>query len=102
MNIQFYIPKSQTIPTQLRVLVDGHHVYYDPVPDGFGYDFQFFSNETEEEAMKIVDELASIMCSQSYDHGSQWRVVSKEVVQQEERYRCGVIIRVMFRVRDSY
>lgn len=102
MDIKFYIPKSQTVPTQLRVVADGHHVYYDKVPDGFGYDFQFFGGVTEEEASKIVDEIVSIMCNQSYDHGSEWRVDSKEVVKQEERYYCGPIIRVMFRVRDSY
>lgn len=102
MDIKFYIPKSQTVPTQLRVVADGHHVYYDKVSDGFGYDFQFFGGETEEEAYKIADEIVSIMRSQSYDHGSEWRVVSKEVVKQDGRYYCGPIIRVMFRMRDSY
>lgn len=101
MNIEFYIPKSETIPTRLVLKVDGEHVVYRRLHDQFGYDFEFLGI-TEERAVEITKHLASIMCSQSYDHGSEWRVVSIEPVEQEERYKIGPIIRVLFRVRDIY
>lgn len=102
MNVEFYIPKSQRIPTELRLKVDGKQVTYRRLQDAFGYDFCFYSGETVEEAMDITKELAEIMCAQSYDHGSEWRIVSMEPVQQCERYKIGETIRVLFRVRDSY
>lgn len=101
MSIEFYIPKSEAIPTRLRLKVDGIDVYYGRVPDQFGYDFEFFG-EAKERAMEITKKLAAIMCSQSYDHGSEWRVVSIGPVEQDERYKCSEIVRVLFRVRDSY
>lgn len=109
MNVEFYIPQSQRIPTELRLKVDGKQVTYHRLypsgceyPGRFGYDFYFYSGETVEEAMDITKELAEIMCWQSYDHGSQWRITSMEPVQQNDRYKIGEIIRVLFRVRDSY
>lgn len=101
MNVEFYIPKSETIPTKLVLRVDGEPVYYCRLHDQFGYDFEYLGI-TEEKAIEITKHLASIMCSQSYDHGSEWRVVSIDPVEQEERYKVGPIIRVLFRVRDSW
>ena len=101
MNVEFYIPKSETIPTRLVLKADGEHVIYRRLHDQLGYDFEYL-DITEEKAVEITKQLASIMCSQSYDHGSEWRVVSIAPVEQEERYRIGPIIRVLFRVRDSW
>lgn len=101
MKVDFYIPKDQTIPTRLRLKVDGIDVYYSRLHDQFGYDFEFYS-VTEEEAMDITENLAAIMCSQSYDHGSQWRVIAIYPVEQDERYKASEIVRVIFRVRDSW
>ena len=102
MNVEFYIPKYQRIPTELRLKVDGKQVIYCRLQDAFGYNFYFYNGETVEEAMYIAKELADIMCWQSYDHGSQWCITSMEPVQQNDRYKIGEIIRVLFRVRDSY
>ena len=101
MNVEFYIPKSQIIPTRLVLRVDGEQVIYRRLHDQFGYDFEYL-NIAEERAADITKQLASIMCSQSYDHGSEWRVVSIAPIEQEERYKIGPIIRVLFRVRDIW
>ena len=101
MNIEFYIPKDQVIPTRLRLKVDDEDVYYALVPHQFGYDFEYFGISAER-AMEITEHLASVMCDQSYDHGSEWRVVSIEPVEQDGRYKVGEIVRVLFRIRDSY
>ena len=101
MNIEFYIPKSETIPTRLVLKVDGEHVVYRHLHNQFGYDFEYL-DISEERAVEITKQLADIMCSQSYDHGSQWRVVSIAPVEQDERYKIGPIIRVLFRIRDVW
>ena len=54
MNIKFYAPKRETIPTRLRLKVCERDVYYERVKDKFAYDFQFF--DTEELAKKAIDE----------------------------------------------
>lgn len=101
MKIDFYIPESQTIPTQLRVKVDGNiDVYYDRLPDAFGWKFEFFKHQgvTLEMATAITDELVSNMISQSYDHGAQWRECrTREIVDNE----WNLYIKVFFRVRDA-
>ncbi|MFR1687979.1 MAG: hypothetical protein ACLSVX_12455 [Massilimicrobiota timonensis] len=101
MNIEFYIPKYEEIPTSLRLKVDGKQVDYNRVEDMFAYDFHFYE-QTEEESLKISEEIAIVMCNQSYDHGQSWRVTDIAIVQQEDRYAVGVIVRVKFRIRDSY
>ena len=73
MNIEFFIPDDQTIPTNLRLTADGVHVFYNPLPDRFAYRFTVYT-EDENSAANIVEEIARIMCDQSYDHGASWRV----------------------------
>ena len=102
MRIEFYIPKDQTIPTQLRVKVDGTiDVYYDRLPDAFGFKFKFFKHQgvTLEMATAITDEIVSRMIWQSYDHGAQWRECGvREIVNEE----WGLSVTVFFRVRDAW
>lgn len=102
MDTKFYIPEHQEIPTELRLIAEDKHVIYRRLQDAFGYDFEFFSGESVDEAMEIAKKLAEIMCAQSFDHGSEWRIVSVNPVQQCERFKIGETIRVLFRVRDSY
>ena len=101
MKIEFYIPKDQAIPTQLRVKVDGEiDVYYDRLPDAFGWKFKFFKHQgvTLEMATAITDQIVSKMISQSYDHGAQWRECGvRKIVNDEWDLR----ITVYFRVRDA-
>lgn len=101
MKIDFYIPKDQIIPTQLRVKVDGDiDVYYNRLPDAFGWKFEFFKHQgvTLEMATEITNEIVREMISQSYDHGAQWRECGvREIVNDE----WDLSITVFFRVRDA-
>lgn len=101
MKIEFYIPKSETIPTRLRVKVDDEiDVYYGSLPEAFGFKFEFFKHQgvTLEMATAITDEIVRKMVSQSYDHGAQWRECGvREVVNDE----LDLSITVYFRVRDA-
>lgn len=101
-SIVSYIPASEIIPTKLRLLVDGKLVSYSRLKDTFGYDFEFNNGETEDEAVGMAEYLAWVMCCQSYDHGQEWLVTSVELVDQEKRFKIGEIVRVLFRIRDSY
>jgi hypothetical protein len=101
MNIKFYAPKEEVIPTRLRLMVDGKQVDYKRVDNEFAYDFQFYDTEVNE-CFEIAREISKIMCSQSNDHGARWVVTDISLVEQEERYSVGVIVRVDFRIRDSY
>lgn len=101
-DIAFYIPSDETIPTQLRLTMGGEHINYRRLSDAFGYDFEFYAEQTDAEAIDKATEIARTMCWQSYDHGQEWRVTSIEIVPQEERYRVGKIVRVLFRIKDSY
>lgn len=101
MKIEFYIPDGETIPTQLRVKVDGAlDVYYNRLSNDFGWRFEFFKHQgvTLEMATAITDEIVSRMISQSYDHGAQWRECGvREIVNDE----WDLSITVFFRVRDA-
>lgn len=101
MKIEFYIPKDQTIPTQLRLKVDGMDVYYDKVSDVFAYDFTMWG-KAREHGTAIVDELVHILCNQSYDHGSEWRETKREVIEKGVMDWEPTVIRVHFRIKDSY
>lgn len=97
MDIKFFIPDDQTIPTQLRLLVDGIHVYYEKLRDVFGYSFEIFTDD-KEKARDIVEECARIMCDQSYDHGASWRT-THIVLENADRFSS--IYNVYFRIRDA-
>lgn len=101
-DVEFYIPDSEVVPTKLRLLVDGKHIPYTKLTNQFGYDFEFNNGETDAEAFELANYLAQIMCDQSYDHGSEWRVTSITLLEQSERFKIGEIVRVLFRVKDSY
>jgi len=99
MKIEFYIPKDEVIPTQLRVKVDGSiDVYYERVHDGWKFDFFKFQGVTLEMATSITDEIVHKMVWQSYDHGAQLRECGvREVVNDEYE----LSITVFFRMRDA-
>ena len=101
MKIEFYIPKDQTIPTRLRLKVDGLDVYYDAVDGAFAYDFTLWG-EARKKATAIVDEIVRILCNQSYDHGVEWRETKREVVEEGVMDWEPHVVRVFFRVKDSY
>lgn len=101
MEIKFYTPEYETIPTRLRVKVNGKYdVYYERLRDKFGWRFEFFKYQgvTVEIATAIVDEMVSQMISQSYDHGAQWRECGVRDVLNDD---FDLSITVFLRVRDA-
>ena len=101
MKIEFYIPKNETIPTDLRLLVDNIYVTYERIVNGFRF---IVSTEDEDFANKIVGEIIAKIKEEHEEpeHGVSWRTVSIETVPQDERYKLGTIIEWKYRVRDSY
>ena len=91
-EIKFYIPKNETIPTDLRLYVDDVYVEYERVQNGFRF---YISLEDEQQAMMKQERAES-------EHGVSWRTVSIEVVPQDERYKISTIVEWKYRVRDSF
>ena len=101
MKIEFYVPKGETIPTDLRLKVDGNQIEYKRVKNGFLFETLI---DDEEKALEIVREIVK-QIKREHDepeHGISWRTVSLSVVPQEERYKIGTWVRWEYRVRDSY
>lgn len=99
MDIKFYCPSDELIPTRLRLEVDGNgnngkQIHYEQVKEEFAYDFTFYGF-TEDEAYEAIRIIADIMESQSEDNGASWRVVEIKQV-------ALTTIRIRFRMKDSY
>ena len=101
MDVKFFIPSDELIPTRLRLTVDGSHVYYERVHDKFAYDFTLY-DDAAKNYKAIVDEIVKTMCEQSYDHGSEWRESRREIISRSEEWYEPVVVRVYFHVKDSY
>ena len=105
MNIKFYIPNDEMIPTQLRLKVDDkYQVDYSRVPGEFAYEFEIYNMPQNNKgyADEIIDKIVGLMVSQSYDHGVSWRETGREFI--EEFSYCDVSsykYKVSFRVRDA-
>lgn len=102
---EFYMPKSNTIPTELIVTEGNLMAYYRRLPDRFAYEFKVYRFQEigqvpEEEQETFVKRLADIMCRQSYDYGQSWRIVSIERKEETKYDLPGWI--VSFRIRDSW
>ena len=102
-EIKFYIPKSETIPTELRLHVDDIQVTYYRIDHGYGFRFEIYTID-DEEAMEIVKQIVKRIEYEHDDapHGVTWVTTSLEIVPQEERYKVGTIIDWKYRIRDSY
>lgn len=100
-EIKFYIPKDETIPTDLRLYVGDVYVKYERIKSGFRF---HISVDDEEKAIDIAKEISEKMKREhdEFQHGISWRTVSLEVVPQEERYKIDTIVDWIYRVRDSY
>lgn len=108
INIKFYIPECESIPTKLRLIVKKDEgkdiqIYYERLEESFGYNFELYDITSEEETECIVKEIGQMMCDQSYDHGQEWRVENIEKLSctinnlfQKAEYN------ILFRIRDSY
>lgn len=99
MKIEFdYL--DNIIPTQLCLKVDDAKVFYKRLSKSFGYEFEIY--DSDENAMQIVKEIVSIMESQSYDHGSEWRHTKIETISKDREIYEPCVVRVYFRIKDSY
>lgn len=100
-DIKFYIPKDETIPTDLMLYVDDVYVKYHRIKNGFRFEILL---DDETEAMKIAEKIVERMTLEHDEaqHGIFWRTKSLVVIHQEERYKIGTIIDWEYYVRDSY
>lgn len=105
-EIKFYIPKDETIPTDLRLYVGDVYVHYERIRNGFRF---HISVDDEDKAIDVAKEIADKMKREHDEsqHGVSWRTISLEaisleVVPQDERYRIDTVVDWIYRVRDSY
>lgn len=111
MNINFYIPSHQIIPTQLRLKVaydnnKVYDVYYSRSSKTFSYTFEFLNYQFEDEngfvyqnlMDEIIKEIIKKLIWQSEDHGSRWIQTGQEIIQQD---KFMTIYKVDFRTRDA-
>lgn len=102
-KFEFYIPEDEVIPTRLRLKNDKVHIYYKRLNDVFGYEFELYELDSEEQGDEIIKEIASIMCSQSYDHGQKWRVISIDCIEfNDDSWGKSGKWQVEFKIKDSY
>ena len=99
MNIEFYIPKDEKIPTDLRLKVDGVDVYYERIKGGFRFYVYVDSDENALEIVKAITE-QMIFDHDESQHGVSWRTVSTEIIDDSWGFRK--IVDWKYRVRDSY
>lgn len=101
MKIEFYMPKGETIPTDLMLKVDGNQIKYERVKNGFLFKTLI---DDEEKAFEIVREIVEQIKTEhdEPEHGVSWRTVSLSVVPQEEWCWVGTWVKWEYRVRDSY
>ncbi len=100
-EIKFYVPASETIPTELRLYAGDKYVTYERIQSGFRFEIL---TDDEDEALAIAKDIAEIMIRDHSEpqHGISWRTISFSIVAQEERYRIGTLVDWTYRVRDSY
>ena len=100
-DIRFYIPKDETIPTNLLLYVGDVFVRYERIHGGFRFHIDI---KDETKAMEIAEKIVQKMEFEHDEsqHGVSWRTLSLEIVPQDERYKIDTIIDWKYRVRDSY
>ena len=100
-DIEFYVPKGETIPTDLRLYVGDKYVEYKRIEGGFRF---LVYLDDEDRAMEVAEKIVRVMIQEhdESEHGVSWRTVSLKVVPQEDRYKIGTMIDWVYRVRDSY
>lgn len=100
-DIEFYVPKGETIPTDLRLYVGDKYVEYKRIEGGFRF---LVYLDDEDRAMEVAEKIVRVMIQEhdESEHGVSWRTVSIKVVPQEDRYKIGTMIDWVYRVRDSY
>jgi len=100
-DIRFYIPESETIPTELRLYVGDILVTYEKKNKGFIF---YINLENQEKALEVAKTITQqiILEHDESQHGVTWETVSLKAIPQEERYKLGTIVEWKYRIRDSY
>ena len=101
-GIRFYIPESETIPTDLALYVGNVYVKYERLK-ACTFRFEILTDD-EDEAMVVVQKIIDQMIADHDEahHGVTWETVSLETVPQEGRFNISTIFDWKYRVRDSY
>lgn len=103
--IKQIINPGQIVQTGLAVEVDGIRVDYRRIPGKFAYEFMvsLIINETLDPNLieATIDQVVNSMCSQSYDHGFEWRETGVRETAIDSRTGEYTAI-VYFRSKDSY
>lgn len=100
-EIKFYIPKNETIPTDLRLYVGDIYVHYESIKSGFRFHILVDDEDKEIDVAKEITDKMKLEHDES-QHGVSWRTISLAVVPQDERYRIDTVVDWIYRVRDSY
>lgn len=100
-DIKFYMPKNETIPTNLRLTVDDIFVTYERINSGFRFEI---STDDEQIAMSVAEKIVNRMMNEhdESEHGVSWRTVSLEIDHSEFTFGIYTIVIWKYRVRDSY
>lgn len=98
MKIEFDF-LGNTVPIQLCLKVDGTKVFYKRLTESFGYEFQIYDGD--ERAMQTVEKIVSVMESQSYDHGSEWRHTKIEIISEDREVYEPCVVRAYFRIKEN-
>lgn len=104
-KFEFYIPDGESIPTDLRLKKGNLDIYYRrDTNDSLTWCFDIYGVQSKEESEETINEIVSLMCDQSYDHGSEWRKVSAEL-RDSNGYgnfcSCDEWV-VSFRIKDTW
>lgn len=103
-DIKPYLVEHETIPTKLRLMVEDSDITinYFKTADG-AWEFDLYDITSEEQAQAIIEQVANMMCIQSYDHGQEWRTERIDKISCEINNfikRAEYIVK--FRIKDSY
>lgn len=99
--IRFYVPKGETVPTDLRLYVGDVYVKYHRIDGGFLFEIML---DDDDDALKVAEEIVAQIQRDHAEpqHGVSWRTELLRIIPQEERYKIGTWVEWIYRVRDSY
>lgn len=100
LEIKFYIPKSETIPTDLALYVGETYVIYGRIQGGFRFEIY---EKDEKKALEIAKAIADQMIDDHDEshYGVTWETVDFKVLSTPLSVMT-TTIDWLYRVRDSY
>lgn len=97
----------EKIKTSLSITIDDEIVEYGRVPQFIIADSDYSTESlvyyvrtnNKEKHKELVTKLVEQLKCQSHDHGSEWRVTKRDIVNENDYVQFSL---VAFRIRDSY